>query len=129
MATGPATGRAKAKANSTVNKSTEESLIVESLSAREFLKEKGYNRVVPNVKISSGGVPYLTLVPEDGGKAENVYFSRPASEHFGFTDGDELPKGFFNEVQFTGLDYGEDELRWKVSMIGSGGAIDVEDLF
>lgn len=80
-------------------------------SFKEFTASKKFVSVVPKIRANTNGYPFVTLI-NDKNEAENLYFSKSASELL--KAGDAIVKGFFSQFQVADTINAEGEARVKL---------------
>jgi hypothetical protein len=88
---------------------------------KEFCKKNGV-KMISNVKLSSGNVPYSTFVFEDS--TENIYFSQNASKSI--KEGDS-PK-VFKDLYVNLVEY-KDDREARLKIVSASDYIDVDNLW
>lgn len=113
------------------NPTTTETNIKDSMSIRDFVKARQL-KVLPQVKHSVNGVPYLSFIDGTKPRSEsglNIYFSRKAGEVVDLSEGTVPDAAFFSKLQFVLVSYDDErEDQWKLSRIGGGSYVDMDDL-
>lgn len=79
---------------------------------KDFVQDKGYVQVIPEVRANANGYPFLTFVDADN-KAENIYFSKSESE--GLEKGQQLDQDYIKSLRVAETSNANGEIRWKLT--------------
>ncbi len=94
-----------------------------TMSIKDFAASKGFNQIVPVVRVNKTGYPYITFIDDDN-KAENIYFSKNAA--LAVTAGTPVTKEMLSvyQVGFTTNEAGEE----RVKLITNSDRVELSDL-
>ncbi len=112
-------------ATSNTDVANPKSSILETLSIRDFLESFGIVQIVPEIRASSKGYPFITFITEDN-KARNIYFAKTVADRY--TVGTTFGKGFFDELIIVITETSEGEERIKLTERGTGMRVNAMDL-
>jgi hypothetical protein len=97
-----------------------------TMSVESFMGDQGFISVIQTVRENLNGYPFVTFMDADN-KAENVYFSKAASEDV--AAGDSIARGFFDPYVMVLTANADGEARWKIATKGGSNRLEVADLF
>ena len=98
----------------------------QQISVQEFCKANNFIQIGNHVRVNQNGYPYVTFINKDN-RAENVYFSKKASETVG--EGKAIQAGFFKPFNINPTVNETGEVRIKLGLIGESTRVDIADLF
>ena len=102
---------------------------LETQSVKSFMQEKGFTQIGGKaVRTNKSGYPYVTFIDANN-VAENVYFSKGASELVG--SGEVIGRGFFDQFNIAMVHNNAANalLPKLVRQGGDGSRLDIADLF
>ena len=104
--------------------STENTKTLVAETIKEFVAKHNFTSVVPVVRTNTNGYPFVTFITEDN-KAENVYFSKSASEQV--DNGTPVNKDMLAKYQigYTTNEAGEK----RIKLISNSERVGLADMF
>jgi len=96
---------------------------LKTLTVKELCAQKNFVSVAPSVRINENGYPFITFIDKDN-KAENVYFSKAASEQV--AEGTIVDKALLSKHQIgiTTNAAGEE----RIKLISNSDRVDISSL-
>jgi len=102
---------------------------VNSQSVKSFMESNGYVQVVNHVRKNTNGYPFVTMINANN-EAQNVYFTKAATEKSLVAPGDTVGKGFFADLVMYEVALNETgEMVWKIGGKGESQRVELSDLF
>ncbi len=102
---------------------------VNSQSVKSFMASNGYVQVVNHVRENTNGYPFVTMI-NSANVAQNVYFTKAATEKGLVKTGDKVIKGFFTNLVMYEVALNETgEMVWKIGGKGESQRVELSDLF
>lgn len=96
-------------------------MIVDTI--KEFCSNKGFVQLGKSVRTNTNGYPFITFIDKDN-KAENVYFSKSASQSVGA--GQLVTKDLLSTLQVATTQNAEGQVRIK--LISNSERLDISSL-
>jgi hypothetical protein len=97
----------------------------ETISIKDYAQQKGFVQINKAVRFNINKYAYITFIDKDN-KAENVYFSKGASEEL--MEGQVVDKDFLSKYEIMDTTNAEGEVRTKLVRKG-GNRVDLSDLW
>lgn len=98
------------------------------VSVKDFMRSNGFTQVHNEVRQNSNGYPFITFI-NGKNEAENIYFSKKASELPQAKLGTPITKGYFEAFNVAETTNEKNEKRIKIVSVGSSSRLDMDNLF
>ena len=98
------------------------------VSVKDFMRANAFTQVHNEVRQNSNGYPFITFI-NGKNEAENIYFSKKASELPQTKLGTPIVKGYFDAFGVAETTNEAGEKRVKIVSAGSSSRLEMDDLF
>ena len=94
-------------------------------SVRDFVRDNQIASISNTVRVNVNGYPYVTFINQKN-EAENIYFSKNAGQTV--REGQEIKKGFFENLCIKTIYNEAGEERLKLSLVGESTRTSIDDV-